>query len=188
MLGVEETTSALDDIHALLSRHMTDDFRILRTVSPVPLASTFRDADVITANSYSKSSLRTAAESFAAAHENVDYLPVYESVMLTNSAIAWDVDLRHPSDFIVKLNVMRMLQAYFPDAPGFEEAAIEAEIEKQQAAFEAGWPQQLRAFKHEFGQQERQFNDYREKSEALRQAMEAEIANLRLKVEQLKKG
>lgn len=137
VLGVEETVAALEDTHALLSRHMIDDFRILLTVSPVPLASTFRDADVITANSYSKSSLRTAAESFAAAHDNVDHLPVYESVILTNSAIAWDVELRHPSDFIVKLNVKRMLQAYFPGAPGFDEAEIEAEIERQQDAFEA---------------------------------------------------
>jgi hypothetical protein len=30
-----------------------------------------------------------------------------------------------------------MLQAYFPGAPGFDEAEIEAEIERQQDAFEA---------------------------------------------------
>jgi len=187
VLGADDAVAALEAIHALLSRNLAENFKILLTVSPVPLASTFRYLDVISANAYSKSALRTAAEEFAAAHDNVDYLPVYESVMLTNSTIAWDVDLRHPSDFIVKLNVMRMLQAYFPDAPGFDETAIEAEIENQQAAFEAGWPQQLRAFKHEFGQQEQQFNDYREKSEALRAAMEAEIVRLRQQIEQLEK-
>ena len=44
---------------------------------------TFTDHDVITANMYSKSVLRTVAGGVAAANRNVDYFPSYESVMLT---------------------------------------------------------------------------------------------------------
>lgn len=64
-------------------------------VSPVPLANTFRGCDIIAANTYSKSSLRAASEEFACSNENVDYLPVYESVMHSDRLAAWDLDLRH---------------------------------------------------------------------------------------------
>lgn len=53
---------------------------IIITVSPVPLASTFREQDVITANRYSKSLLRVVAETVSMEYENVNYFPAFEIV------------------------------------------------------------------------------------------------------------
>ncbi len=53
---------------------------IIITVSPVPLASTFRNQDVITANRYSKSVLRVVAETVSMEYENVTYFPAFEIV------------------------------------------------------------------------------------------------------------
>jgi hypothetical protein len=51
--------------------------------------------DVVVANTYGKSLLRTVAEEWAAAHENVDYFPSYEIVQNSDRAAAWEPDLRH---------------------------------------------------------------------------------------------
>ena len=60
------------------------DKKILMTTSPVPLGRTFTDADVITANMYSKSVLRAVAEEIMIKYSDVDYFPSYETVMLTD--------------------------------------------------------------------------------------------------------
>lgn len=184
-----EIRAGLEDTHALLSRHLPADFKIILTVSPVPLANTFRDCDVIAANTYSKSSLRAAAEEFAGRHDNVDYLPVYESVMLSDRLTAWNVDLRHPSEFIVRLNVLRMINHYVDKAEDDEWAAdadlIEAEIRDFERQFEEDWPEQVRAFRGQFAGQEARFEEHMAKSEALRQAMEDNIRGLNQTIKSL---
>lgn len=112
VLNYQEVTQAFDETHALLQRHLKPDFRIIFTVSPVPLHVTFRPMDVMVANAYSKSVLRAAAEEFCQHHDNVDYFPSYESFMCSNRQVAWENDLRHPTQALVKANVHRMIEAY----------------------------------------------------------------------------
>jgi hypothetical protein len=90
-----ENWTNLETIHALLSRYGHPDLCFVVTVSPVPLMATFSTMDVVVANTYSKSLLRTVAQEWAAAHDNVDYFPSYEIVLNSDRAAAWEADLRH---------------------------------------------------------------------------------------------
>ncbi|MFH2060686.1 MAG: GSCFA domain-containing protein [Pseudomonadota bacterium] len=69
---------------------------IIITVSPIPLESTFREQDVITANRYSKSVLRVVAESVTMAYSNVFYFPALEIVTdCIGWPLAYKADKRH---------------------------------------------------------------------------------------------
>jgi hypothetical protein len=92
----------LEQIHNLLSQFGHPDVHIVVTVSPVPLMATFSTEDVVLANTYSKSLLRTVAQEWAAAHENVHYFPSYEIVQNSERAITWEEDLRHVQGKVVK--------------------------------------------------------------------------------------
>jgi tetratricopeptide (TPR) repeat protein len=85
---------------------------ILITTSPVPLARTFTSDDVIVANTYSKSVLRAVAGQIAEEFANVDYLPTYESVMLTKQTYVWSNDLTHVEGAFVGRIVARMCEHY----------------------------------------------------------------------------
>src|SRR5206468_12443076 len=88
------------------------DLRMLVTVSPVAMSTTFTGGEVLVANSYSKAVQRAAVEAFVRRHDNVDYFPSFESVMLSDRRQAWRDDQAHASDAIVRLNVLRMIEAY----------------------------------------------------------------------------
>ncbi len=75
--------------------------QIAFTVSPVPLARTMTTQDVIIANLYSKSTLRSVVGLLADKHESVHYVPSYERVMLTKQKEVWSDDLRHVTDAFV---------------------------------------------------------------------------------------
>lgn len=90
-----ETLETLEKIHHLLTQHSHPDTQIVVTVSPVPLMGTFTVEDVVVANSYSKSMLRTAAQEWASRHANVYYFPSYEIVQYSEREVAWEEDLRH---------------------------------------------------------------------------------------------
>jgi len=61
-------------------RGINPNLRFLLTVSPVPLTATASDEHVLTATTYSKSVLRSAAGYLARSREDVDYFPSYELV------------------------------------------------------------------------------------------------------------
>jgi hypothetical protein len=109
-----ENLSNLEDIYALLSRYGHPDFNVVVTVSPVPLMNTFSAMDIVVANTYAKSLLRTVAQEWAAAHDNVDYFPSYEIVQNSDRAAAWEADLRHVrgagAQHIMKLFVKKYLE------------------------------------------------------------------------------
>lgn len=70
-------------------------FKMLLTVSPVPLTATASNAHVLTSNAYSKSTLRAAAGYLTSTYRNVDYFPAYE--LVTNPrlhSIAFEANLR----------------------------------------------------------------------------------------------
>ncbi len=60
------------------------DFRMLLTVSPVPLTATASGEHILRASTYSKSVLRAVAGDFCADHSFADYFPSFE--MVTNPA------------------------------------------------------------------------------------------------------
>ena len=97
----------LESVHRLLSQFGHRDVQFVVTVSPVPLMATFSTEDVVIANTYSKSLLRTAAQEWAAAHQNVHYFPSYEIVQNSKRAITWEEDLRHVQGKVVQ-HIMRI--------------------------------------------------------------------------------
>lgn len=115
VLSYEDVIAGLRDLHALLLRHRTKPLKLLVTVSPVPLLSTFRDMDVLVANSYSKAVQRAAIDAFVADAEGVDYFPSYEFVVLSDPAAAWTKgDFRHVSPDLVSRIMSNVMTRYVP--------------------------------------------------------------------------
>lgn len=112
VLTFEECRDYLDRALDLCFEHGHRNLQIILTVSPVPMMLTHRRMDVITANSYSKSVLRSVAEHIVSARERVCYFPSYESVTHSDRSIAWTDDFVHVTEDIVALNVERMVNAF----------------------------------------------------------------------------
>ena len=115
VLSVAEISTALEAIHDVLTRYGHPEVRILLTVSPVPFKTTFTGRDAISANAYSKSALRAAAEGFVLGHDNVDYFPSYEIVTHTPRSAAYIQDNRHVTPSVVNEIVDRVIDAYTVD-------------------------------------------------------------------------
>lgn len=113
VLSYNDVLAALRDVHALLLKHREKPLKMLVTVSPVPLLSTFRDIDVLVANTYSKSVQRAAIDEFIRDADGVDYFPSYEFVMLSNPSIAWSRgDYRHVSPDLVARIMSNVITQY----------------------------------------------------------------------------
>jgi tetratricopeptide (TPR) repeat protein len=115
---------ALDSIREVNPRAL-----FLITTSPVPLARTFTKDDVITANMYSKSLLRTVAGSICANNPGVDYFPSYENVMLTRRWDIWEDDLSHVRDAFVAKIVLRLTETYFSSAAEARRTVLQSYVE-----------------------------------------------------------
>ena len=63
-----------------LVRKWNPDFKVILTVSPVPLTATASDDHVLLATMYSKSVLRAVAGDLARKHDFIDYFPSYEMI------------------------------------------------------------------------------------------------------------
>ena len=108
-----DVLSSLENIFNLISEYVRSDMKFIVTVSPVPLGRTFTDMDVISANTYSKSTLRSAVGEFCANHDNVDYFPSYEMIMSTNPNIAWMEDRVHPLREMVDVVIGQFTKHYY---------------------------------------------------------------------------
>ena len=108
--SLEHTNAALD---LLLEGGVRN---VLITTSPVALSRTFTTDDVLVANTYSKSMLRTVAGEVAEARPEVDYFPSYESVMLTRRPEVWEPDNRHVSAGFVGRIMARVVETYAGEA------------------------------------------------------------------------
>lgn len=95
-------------------RQHNPEVQIIISVSPVPLARTFRrDVHVAAATMHSKAVLRTAVEALCATVPGVHYMASFETVMYPGLGItAWSPDERHVSDEIVG-KVMRLFDEQF---------------------------------------------------------------------------
>jgi hypothetical protein len=95
-----QTLQWLETIERLRARHVPD-MKIIFTVSPVPLAATFRPVSALTANSASKAIVRAALDEFLRNHQeevgrHAFYFPSYE--LATNYFIdPYGPDNRHIS-------------------------------------------------------------------------------------------
>jgi tetratricopeptide (TPR) repeat protein len=112
VLDYNEVTASLTELTGLLDQVCPRDYRLIFTISPVPLTATFTAADVAVANTYSKSVLRAAVEPFVAAREHIEYFPSYESVTLTERSLAFADDQIHVYGPMVRFNVDRMIARY----------------------------------------------------------------------------
>ncbi len=88
-----QNLAALLDILALL-RTVNPGFRIIVSVSPVPLYATFFGEDVLVANAYSKATLRSVVTEARLHHRSpdepaFDYFPSYELVTLSDRNQVW---------------------------------------------------------------------------------------------------
>jgi len=111
----EEHLAALEALYAMLQRLHGDDFRIVITVSPVPLERSLLGRDVVLVNTYSKSMLRAVAEEFAAFRGNVDYFPSFEFVSFAAPADAWEWDHRHVRPALVDHIMARFREHYIDE-------------------------------------------------------------------------
>jgi hypothetical protein len=114
-LDYNDNCRALEAIVALLQQHAQPGVQMMLTVSPVPFVATFSLDDVVVANTYSKSVLRCVAQDFAARHANVHYIPVYDSVVNTDPALAWDDDRIHVDADVVRMNITNFLAKTLSD-------------------------------------------------------------------------
>ena len=92
--SVDET---VDDMVAFLGHlaELNRRARVILTVSPVPLVATYEDEHVLSATTYSKSVLRTVAQTLARGFSAVHYFPSYEIITGNYSgARYYDTDLR----------------------------------------------------------------------------------------------
>ncbi|WLR92955.1 GSCFA domain-containing protein [Shinella zoogloeoides] len=85
--------------------------KVILTVSPVPIGSTFTGQDAVIANEYSKSVLRCAAQSISETFPIVDYFPSYEMVKM-GGVSAYEDDNVHVKDCVVAEVTDYMLSVY----------------------------------------------------------------------------
>ncbi len=98
-------------------RSVNPAVKVILTVSPVPFSDTFSGQDVIVANTYSKSVLRSVAQDLARELDWMDYFPSYEIAMLSDPALAWLPDHRHVQREHVGHIVSEFMSAYLDAAP-----------------------------------------------------------------------
>lgn len=115
-LDYTQNMAALERIVALIERHCAAATRIILTVSPVPFQATFSEDDVVVANTYSKSVLRTVAQDYAGKNSRVKYIPIYDSIANTNPDAAWEPDRIHVDSEIVLLNISNLFPRSSPTA------------------------------------------------------------------------
>jgi hypothetical protein len=111
----DQHRAALESLHQVLQAVHGMDFKLVVTVSPVPLERSFLAQDVVVTNQYSKSMLRAVAQEFAALHDNVDYFPSYELVGYADPRSAWAWDYRHVTPDLVG-HIMALFRRHYVDA------------------------------------------------------------------------
>lgn len=119
-----ETKANIEKIYDVISRHVPKA-KILFTLSPVPLAATFRNVSCITASSVSKALLRSALDEFYRDHESelndrLFYFPSYEIITYLFYDRYVD-DNRHPHKYIVDFIMNLFVAVYCNDVNEIDE-------------------------------------------------------------------
>jgi hypothetical protein len=108
-----DTLEALENTIALIREKCRADMKFVVTVSPVSLFSTYTQMDVVMANTYSKSVLRTVAQTVANKYPFVDYYPSFEMIMNSPRMTTWEKDQHHVDAKAVDGVVTRFVELYF---------------------------------------------------------------------------
>jgi hypothetical protein len=119
----EDSLDCMEQTLDLIWTYCRADMRIIVTVSPVPLQTTFSGRDIAVANTYSKAVLRCVADTLMQRHDLVDYYPSYEMVMNSPRAITWEDDQIHVKNTAVKAVVGRFVDLYLATEVQCETAA-----------------------------------------------------------------
>jgi hypothetical protein len=98
---LQEAFAALDGMHK----------KIVLTVSPVPMQTTFNNSDCVVANEFSKSVLRVCADRLSRDFNNVDYFPSYE-IARAAGFNAYIDDLVHVKHEVVESITRYMINKY----------------------------------------------------------------------------
>jgi hypothetical protein len=111
--SMSETKEKIAHIDALIQKHVPQA-KVLFTLSPIPLAASFRPVGCISANSVSKAILRAALDEFLRENWNrvnrsIFYWPSYE-VVQDLFPFRFGADARHPLPGIIPL-IMKMFEA-----------------------------------------------------------------------------
>jgi hypothetical protein len=110
--GFNEIRSDLFELLSEIAK-INPDCKFILTVSPVPLIATYEKQHVVTANTYSKSLLRVAAQEADNFIRNVVYFPSYEIITCTASQGAYfENDFRQVNSLGVN-HVMRIFKSNF---------------------------------------------------------------------------
>ncbi len=126
------STDVLENIAQLerfrdIVKGFNPNVRMLVTVSPVPMSTTFSGKDIGVANTLSKAVLRVAAESFCRRHDDVDYFPSFEMVTVRDHSKAYQADCLHVLPEVVRDVVGTAIRTYFDIAdtpyPDFHEGS-----------------------------------------------------------------
>jgi len=128
ILSAQDTVDEIEQALRLLHAH-NPRLKLLLTVSPIPLHATFRgdDMHVITANSYSKSALRAAADELCRRHpDHVLYFPAYEKITYA-SVDPWTEDGRHVTDRAVAGVMELFLRTFLKDGVQMKVPTLPAE-------------------------------------------------------------
>jgi len=137
---VADNVAELNEIRRLiLSVNRRAKFVV--TVSPVPLSETFSGRDVLVANTYSKSTLRAAAEVFAHSYDDVEYFPAYDIITNSSRTAVYEADCRHVSDTVVGSVMQTFLHLYLgfsEERPAFSELSYLRENPDVEAALRRG--------------------------------------------------
>lgn len=113
LLSVEENRRNLYSVREIIRAHRPTA-EIIITLSPVPLAATFRPASCITANAVSKASLRVAIDDLMrgfSEDKRLHYFPSYEMVT-SFLPDPWKDDLRHPRQDVVDMIMQTFKRRY----------------------------------------------------------------------------
>ncbi|WP_442753692.1 GSCFA domain-containing protein [Methylocystis sp. JAN1] len=94
-MSAAQSLEAVDQTVREIRSQTHDQAKIILTVSPVPLSSTFTREDVITCNDFSKATLLAVAREVASKYDYVDYFPSYQYVRHSNPATTWQDDGVH---------------------------------------------------------------------------------------------
>jgi hypothetical protein len=124
MSSYEENYANVAKVVDIINR-VRPDAQIVVTVSPVGLARTFGDQDILAANTEGKSILRAALGAVARKYDNVTYFPSYEIVMANSPFSFREDDGRHVNNWVVSKIVEAFKNAHFDPNYGTMKTAAE---------------------------------------------------------------
>lgn len=132
-LGVDEVLRDMSAFVAL-ARTLNPQFKMILTVSPVPLAATAVDQHVLTATTYSKSVLRVVASMAEAADpDRIAYFPSYEIITGSYAKGAYYAsDLRN----VVETGVDHVMNLFFRHYTDAVELAVSPPRADEESALE----------------------------------------------------